>query len=480
MKLPEVIDKYLTNEDIKEVLSALKLERSGSRPELIEQLLKAVEGMSARKVVTYFPGNALVRICKDNGIETRSVLGLFSDTDDEMVKKICAKVLDKEAPKLDGHSIKIFELVKDNITRDQLQSILESLKLPVSGNKEDLLVRLLQSSSKWNVEDVLSLFSIEVLKAISISIGLTPKKAKRDMIEGIAQKEFGIAPKERKVEIDKAKHAIVASSEEPITPHKKSKRLVSGEPERAIGDQEILLYQILDEDVNKEDIKSALSKLDEPISGSKDELIERLLEAVDYDPRALLSSLDGYSLSDIANRHDIKKRRSKEDQIEEILNNYFDTEEFNPSPSINQEKAFLQGDSNREGYSIQIELKNKFNEVTDYIDRWVPSESWPEEGGYRTDLYHYLRNKYIRVSIEKGESRIDLLVDDKIPIEVKLAPDQKEYQRAFDQAYRHMERYGLLIEVICRPKVQSQLHEFEERVQRMASPHNYLFKVIIK
>ena len=84
--------------------------------------------------------------------------------------------------------------------------------------------------------------------------------------------------------------------------------------------------------------------------------------------------------------------------------------------------------------------------------------------------------------IEKGagESRIDILVDDQIPTEVKTSPDTMELDRAYAQAFKHLDSYGLLIELICKPKILDQVADFADRVQRNAAPRNPTFKMILK
>ena len=458
------MDKYLTNEDIKEILSALNLDRSGSRPESLGRLLKATEGMPVKKVLSFFPSDALSRICKANGIERQSIFGLFSDTDDEMVRKICSQVLDKEGPKLDGRSMKLFELVKDRITRDELQTILGNLKLPISGNKEELLVRLLQSSSTWNVEDILSLFSREVLASMSTTIGLPPKKAKRDMIDAIAQKEFGITPKERKVEKDDSKRLKRISLEEEAISQKTPKRPIIRETERVIGEREVLLWEILDRDVNKDAIKSALSKLDEPISGNKDELVERLLEATDYDPRTLLTTLDGFSLNDIAERNEIKKRRSKEDQINELMQALFGAPKLEkfvvPKIANHYLPELQQTESSIQGKEVT------FNGLIELINQWTPSNSYPHESGYQGELATWLTAKGLKTRQRKGDTEVDILVNDEFPIEMKKEPRLGEYDRALGQIIRHYDSYGCIILVVCDIKRKDQFEDFEDRVHR--------------
>jgi hypothetical protein len=372
------------------------------------------------------------------------------------------------SPKESLKKISLIQFLDQFAYKEEVQDILNSFDLPVSGTKDELLQRLKKPLGSEEPEKILNILSKNSLKNSCDYFGLPVGGTKDALIERILNDIITV----KSPAVEKSANISEKNVEKPTKN----------------GPKKDHLYEILN-GLSKSDIERGLKDEGLSTSGSKEEMIVRLLAATKNDPKRTLMSLDGQKLNAYAEENDIPRRRSKEDQVNEILKMEFgiDTASLplteiispiEPQPvKISPQFAKpLYYEENKNSLS----LKDKFVQVSDYIDKWIPSESWPEEGGYRADLYHYLRNKYTKVRSEKGETRIDILVDDQIPIEVKLAPDQKEYQRAFEQAYRHMEQYNLLIEVICRPKVQSLVREYEERVQRMARPQNYLFKLIIK
>jgi len=97
--LQELLYRYLNWEDIKGILLTLNLSTSGSESEQMDRLEMAIRGMPAKKILAFFPRSALMEICKENGIQSRSE---SPASDEEMIRKICSKVLTKARPKLDG------------------------------------------------------------------------------------------------------------------------------------------------------------------------------------------------------------------------------------------------------------------------------------------------------------------------------------------------------------------------------------------
>jgi hypothetical protein len=100
MLLVEILYRYLNAGDIAGILIALNLNTSGSESEQLDRLEMAIRWMPAKKILSYFPRTALLDICRDNGIQSRSV---STASDEEIIRKVCSKVLTKERPKLDGH-----------------------------------------------------------------------------------------------------------------------------------------------------------------------------------------------------------------------------------------------------------------------------------------------------------------------------------------------------------------------------------------
>jgi hypothetical protein len=100
MMLQELLYRYLNGEDIKGILLTLDLSTSGSESEQLDRLEMVIRGMPAKKVLSYFPRSALLGICNDNGIQSHSV---STSSDEELIRRICSKVLTRDRPKLDGH-----------------------------------------------------------------------------------------------------------------------------------------------------------------------------------------------------------------------------------------------------------------------------------------------------------------------------------------------------------------------------------------
>jgi hypothetical protein len=104
MKLQELIEEYLTDRDLKEVLDNLNFNHSGSKKELFERVLNGIDGKSAKEVLSLFSSEVLIRICKAKGIEQD--WPFFRDSDEQMIKKICSGVLDKDESKLESNQSK--------------------------------------------------------------------------------------------------------------------------------------------------------------------------------------------------------------------------------------------------------------------------------------------------------------------------------------------------------------------------------------
>jgi len=103
MKLPELIEESLTESDLREVLANLNLDHTGSKKELLEKVLNGIGGKSAKEVLSSFPSEVLIRICKEKSI--KQDWQFFSDSNEQMVKKIRSKVLDTE-PKFENDQSK--------------------------------------------------------------------------------------------------------------------------------------------------------------------------------------------------------------------------------------------------------------------------------------------------------------------------------------------------------------------------------------
>jgi len=88
-----------------------------------------------------------------------------------------------------------------------------------------------------------------------------------------------------------------------------------------------------------------------------------------------------------------------------------------------------------------------FIDVIEKIDNWTPNRKRVLEEGYKIELRNYL-GQFFKIDEEVGESNADLVINGKIPIEVKRDPTQSEYDRLLGQMIRHNKLYGSALAVI--------------------------------
>ena len=94
--------------------------------------------------------------------------------------------------------------------------------------------------------------------------------------------------------------------------------------------------------------------------------------------------------------------------------------------------------------------RNKeFETVISKISEWQPQRKRISEEGYKIELRAFLEQQGFNVQEEKGESNIDLLVNNSIAVEMKKDPSLSEYDRLIGQMARHLMNYKFLIVVIC-------------------------------
>lgn len=109
---------------------------------------------------------------------------------------------------------------------------------------------------------------------------------------------------------------------------------------------------------------------------------------------------------------------------------------------------------------------SKFAQVLKKIQGWSPGKRYSAEDGYQADLKGYLEATGHTVRYDKGASRPDLLVDSKVAVEVKYAPNLAEYDRLFGQIARHCDDYGELIVVVCNSGPRDVFADFNKRLDK--------------
>jgi|GEM_PF-4832264 len=97
------------------------------------------------------------------------------------------------------------------------------------------------------------------------------------------------------------------------------------------------------------------------------------------------------------------------------------------------------------------------------IQSWIPSLRRNQEEAYKSDLRHYLAKYFNKVVEEQGDSQVDIVVDDFIPIETKKSPNKSEYDRLDGQIIRHLKNYSCLIVVIFDVRKDDYFNEWREK-----------------
>jgi hypothetical protein len=344
-------------------------------------------------------------------------------------------------------------------TKDDIQNILYSLNLPVSGSKGDLIQRITKTTKSKPIQEVLNLIDRDTLRDICEDFAVPASGLKSELIERIIGEVLEASEIEGRPTIQKEAPKIAEKglmAEPPADP----------------------LDEILDR-MSREQVQSALRRMDLPVSGNKTQVVERLLEATKRDPRRTLEALPGDGLQYFADRKKIIRRRSKEDQIDELMSSIFDEEK---KPIVQKEvmQKPQQESAIKEAVSKAAPINETFKRVVDDIENWSPDAAWPTEAGYQVDLYNCLKHKNYKTRVEKGESKIDILVDDQIPIELKMSPDTRELQRAYDQVFRHLDAFHSIIVVVCKPRNLDAIEDLRIRIAKYATPFGYPYKLIIK
>lgn len=352
------------------------------------------------------------------------------------------------------------------MTKDNIANKLYSLGEKTSGTKQELLSRLLDATSDLSTQEIIGFIDKETLKILCVDYGVPTSGTKSDLIDRLVIEIFPDSLTEGDSKRD-----------EKSSPSIKNHNFSSNNYNEK-------LFEILTKNMSKDDLERGLNKCDLKTNGTKSEMALRLLEGTANDPRETLLLMTGQSLNDYADKLKIPRRRSKEDQVDDILNKVFEikSKHIGIKEPIETKVSFERQQPLPEIRNQQIKSTNKdpFELIAQEIIEWVPIRGYKSEEGYQTDLYGYLKGKGHQVDSEIGTSRIDILVDGKIPIELKKSPSLGELDRAQGQLDRHWHAYGSVILVICRPTFMQDLEDFERRFDSIAKLRNMKYKIIKK
>jgi hypothetical protein len=205
------------------------------------------------------------------------------------------------------------------------------------------------------------------------------------------------------------------------------------------------LRDILDMDLDKETLVCIAEKLDLDSVGTKDKLERRIKNYLPKEEKKITKE-----------KPTGKKRVEKHSQESEDQEEEGDNEE-----TIQRSKRSSSKD---------------FDSLVKDVSQWIPRRRYPSEDGYHADLASFLdhRSNY-RVQTERGDSRVDILINGKFPIELKKNPTQSEYDRLVGQLLRHKRAFGRCIVVICDVRRREMLEGFEYDFKKDST-----IKIIVK
>lgn len=221
------------------------------------------------------------------------------------------------------------------------------------------------------------------------------------------------------------------------------------------------LQKFMDKYLNKEEIKDLASEFDFKQSGTKKELIDRIISDPDFKLDDITSVLYKENVQDICEDLGLKVTGTKDDLWDSIV-----------------EKLGL-GKKKTTGIPIKTVSTAKvkdFNSLTQVINEWIPSKRHKTEEGYQSDLRSFLEYKHnLVVKEEAGVTQVDILVEDRLPIEIKKNPSRGDFDRLSGQIDRNIEVYGNLTIVICQVQTRDLLNEYKNRSESRYSSEQLIW-----
>ena len=261
------------------------------------------------------------------------------------------------------------------------------------------------------------------------------------------------------------------------------------------------LRELIEENLTDRDLKEVLDNLNLDHSGSRDELLDRLSNGLKgKSANEALSLFPSETLMRICKKGGIKQDwpffiDTNEQMIRKISSRIL--EKGVPNSKMEHTGKLMESshpikeahnEKDKESHSKPetiagsplSQADSAFEVVVNDTEAWLPRANHRSEAAYRDDLSPWLWSRGHHTTIRKGDSTVDVLVDDKYPIMIIIEPKISDFHRAFGQIHRHLEVFQSVILVICRPKQDGELEFFEERVRRSLTYSKHPYKIIRK
>ena len=118
----------------------------------------------------------------------------------------------------------------------------------------------------------------------------------------------------------------------------------------------------------------------------------------------------------------------------------------------------------------QDKSNTKLEKLLTDIREWSPDRRRNVEETYKVELRNQLRTLKYELTEERGDSNVDLVVNNTFAIETKKEPALADYDRMFGQIARYLEQYSIVIAVIFDVPRQDQFVTFQALVDKHFNP----------
>lgn len=125
---------------------------------------------------------------------------------------------------------------------------------------------------------------------------------------------------------------------------------------------------------------------------------------------------------------------------------------------------------NTEPTPVKNNTNTKLEKLLADIREWSPDRRRNVEETYKVELRNQLRTLKYELTEERGDSNVDLVVNNTFAIETKKEPALADYDRMFGQIARHLEQYSIVIAVIFDVPRQDQFVTFQALADKHFNP----------
>jgi hypothetical protein len=322
--------------------------------------------------------------------------------------------------------MQIDEFMGRYFDKESLKDILDDNDLSVSGNKDDLIDRIIDEINP-SIEDLCEYLDKDDLIDICDDLDLSSSGSRDTLIDRVIEELEGEDEEDEEEEEE-------CTTEEFLR---------------------IFLKQYFD----KEILQDILDDFDLSTSGNKSKLIERIIDDVKPSISGLCEYLEKDELKEICNDLKLSNSGNKTDLIERITEELEEVEE--------EEEEEDNEEEDKDDYD-EDDISTKG--VINFLNNFYPSKRYRREELYEVELASELRqqfgNENVRTQTSIKGGRIDIEVGN-IGIELKVPESRSDLHRLVGQVVTYKKHYGknFIIVIFCDKVSIQDLYEFKNEFE---------------